>query len=236
MPKAERTILSTRPLPATLILEAAAEGFAVNCLSFIETEAIADASLMQRVRFLATEPHSVIFTSMNAVDAVSSWLKDRPQWSVYCIGHSTRERVEEELQAPVAGTADDASALADRIIAAGEQSLLFFCGDQRRDVLPLKLREAGITLDELTVYRTIATPHALGRDYSAVLFFSPSAVQSYASANQFSPSTVSFAIGSSTAEALLQAGADHIVTAKQPGKETLLRLAIEHFRNFTTTE
>ncbi|RYY87578.1 MAG: uroporphyrinogen-III synthase [Chitinophagaceae bacterium] len=236
MPKAERTILSTRPLPATMMLEAAAQGFAVNCLSFIETEEIIDASVLQRVRFFATEPHSVVFTSMNAVETVRGWIKGSPEWKAYCIGHTTRELVEKELELSIAGTADDASALADRIIEAGERSLLFFCGDQRRDALPVKLRSAGIELQEVVVYRTIATPHRVDRDYLAVLFFSPSAVQSYASANTFPSSSVYFAIGASTAEALRAAGASNIVTATQPGKESLLRLAIEHFRNFTTTE
>lgn len=236
MPGAERTILSTRPLPAALLLEAASRGFAVNCLSFIDTEISTDAAVIQRVRFLATEPHAVIFTSMNAVEAVAGWLKQRPEWTVYCIGHTTQALVEQEWGLPVAGSADNAAALADRILSAGVPELLFFCGDQRRDALPVKLRSAGVQLEELTVYHTLATPQRLGKSYDAVLFFSPSAVQSFASLNPLEPATTYFAIGNTTAEALRKAGAARVVTAAQPGKQALLERAIEHFRNFTTTE
>src|SRR5205823_3034617 len=97
MPKAERTILSTRPLPASLVLEAASRGFEVNCLSFIETESVVDDALSARIQALATERRTVLFTSMNAVTAVANELKQRPDWIVYCIGHSTRDLVEKEL-------------------------------------------------------------------------------------------------------------------------------------------
>ncbi|TCZ74840.1 uroporphyrinogen-III synthase [Flaviaesturariibacter aridisoli] len=236
MPKAERTILSTRPLPAALLLEAAASGFVVNCLSFIHTEAIEDPALTQRLRFLATEPHSVVFTSMNAVEAVAAQVRQTPHWKLYCIGNTTRALAESELGLKAAATADDAAALADRIIAAGEQELLFFCGNIRRDTLPVKLRNSGIALEEITVYRTEAAPQRIGSAYDAVLFFSPSAVQSFASVNQWSPSTVYFAIGSTTAEALRSAGAHRVISADGPGKETLLRRAMDYLKNITTTD
>ncbi|TCJ13219.1 uroporphyrinogen-III synthase [Flaviaesturariibacter flavus] len=234
MPKADRAILSTRPLPAALVLEAAARGFEVNCLSFIETEAIQDTALAQRIRFLATEAHTVVFTSMNAVEAVAAQVRTAPDWKVYCIGHSTRALVESELGLPVAGTANDAAALADVIIAAGETEVLFFCGDIRRDTLPVKLREAGIRINEQVVYRTIATPQRVGKDYRALLFFSPSAVESYFSVNQPAKHSVLFAIGTTTADAIRRHFSGTVVIARQPGKEDLLREAMEFFETFIT--
>ncbi|GAB4092845.1 uroporphyrinogen-III synthase [Flaviaesturariibacter terrae] len=234
MPKAERTILSTRPLPAALVLEAAARGFEVNCLSFIDTEAVQDPSLAQQIRFLATERHSVVFTSMNAVEAVAAQLREKPDWTVYCIGHTTRALVESELGIAVAATADDASALADRIIAAGENNVLFFCGNIRRDTLPVKLRNAGVALRELVVYQTIATPQRVGKPYRALLFFSPSAVESYFTVNKPGPEAVLFAIGSTTAEAIARHFSGAVLVAQQPGKDALLRTAMDYFENFTT--
>lgn len=234
MPKAERAILSTRPLPAALVLEAAARGFSVNCLSFIETEALSDPALAQKIRFLATEAHSVVFTSMNAVEAVAAQIRNTPHWKVYCIGHSTRDLVESLLGLPIAGTADDAAALADVIISAGEKELLFFCGDIRRDTLPVKLREAGISLHEYEVYHTIATPQRITRDYRALLFFSPSAVESYFSVNQPAKKSVLFAIGTTTADTIRRHFNGTVITARQPGKEALLREAMQFFETFTT--
>lgn len=235
MPKTERAILSTRPLPATIVLEAAARGFEVNCLSFIETEAVYNPLLQERIHKYSTERRTVIFTSMNAVDAVADVLAIIPEWTVYCIGQTTRLLVEERLHLPIAGTADDAAALADRIIAAGEKELLFFCGDIRRDTLPVKLQEAGVQLEELTVYHTIATPHRVAKDYKAILFFSPSAVESYFQLNQPGKATVLFAIGSTTAEALRTHFSGTVTVAQHPGKEALLRLAMEYFETPTKT-
>jgi uroporphyrinogen-III synthase len=235
MQKAERAILSTRPLPGHLVLEAATRGFEVNCLSFIETEPINDTALDARIRELANTAQAVIFTSMNAVEVVAGRLNQKPGWTVYCIGHSTRVLVEERLQLPVAGTADDASALADLIIGAGEKKLLFFCGDIRRDALPVKLREAGIALEEIVVYRTIATPERVGKEYRAILFFSPSAVESYFSSNRPPSGAVLFAIGSTTAAAIAERYDGTIITADAPGKEALVRRAMEYFETITKT-
>ena len=235
MPRAERTILSTRQLPAALLLEAAAAGFRVECLSFIETTPIDETYIDEAIQRLARERLDVLFTSMNAVEVVAAHLPFTPDWRAWSIGSSTKNLVEEKLGLPVAGDAPYAERLADVIIAAAVPALTFFCGNQRRDTLPEKLRSAGIRLEELVVYQTVATPHRLGADYDALLFFSPSAVESFASMNELAPSTVYFAIGTTTADALRLAGAQQIVTAAEPGKEALLKLAIEHFRNFTTT-
>jgi uroporphyrinogen-III synthase len=235
MQKAERAILSTRPLHSALVLEAAARGFEVNCLSFIETEAVQDPALAHHVQSLADSPHAVVFTSMNAVEAVAALVNKKPDWVVYCIGKTTRMLVEELLQLPVKGTGDDAAALAEAIISADEKELLFFCGNIRRDTLPVKLREAGINLEETIVYHTLATPHRVGKDYKSILFYSPSAVESYFSANKAAPEAVLFAIGPTTADAIRARFSGTIITAEQAGKEELLRTAIRYFETITKT-
>src|SRR4051812_12612712 len=106
MQKAERDILSTRPLPGALLLEAAALGFEVNCLSFIETEPVTESATLDRIQHAASRKTAVIFTSMNAVEAVADLLQQKPDWTVYAIGHSTKLLVEERLGLQVSGSGD----------------------------------------------------------------------------------------------------------------------------------
>ena len=65
--------------------------------------------------------------------------------------------------------------------------------------------------------------------YDGILFFSPSAVNSFLLKNKISPKTQLFAIGSTTANALQPFTNQPVIIAETPGKENLLHLAINHF-------
>lgn len=74
----------------------------------------------------------------------------------------------------------------------------FFCGKKRRPELPGSLQENTIKFEEVQLYDTKLTPTKIERTFKAVLFFSPSAVESYCSVNNLSESTA-FCIGTTTA-------------------------------------
>ena len=80
----------------------------------------------------------------------------------------------------VESTANDAVSLAE-LIAEDRfvDEVIFFCGDQRRDELPEILRQHEVVVNEIVVYQTIAVPHKIEKQYHGILFFSPSAVQSF---------------------------------------------------------
>ncbi|MBO9572744.1 MAG: uroporphyrinogen-III synthase [Chitinophagaceae bacterium] len=93
----------------------------------------------------------------------------------------------------------NASQLADVIISEGIKEIVFFCGDKRRDELPDKLRAKGVDVEEVIVYHTLETPHAVSGDYDGVVFFSPSAVKSFFSANTPSEKVIFYTMGDTTA-------------------------------------
>lgn len=64
-------ILCTRPLPASLIDEAAEAGIDIEIQSFIETESILSVEVQQEIEQASIKTATVVFTSMNAVDAVT---------------------------------------------------------------------------------------------------------------------------------------------------------------------
>lgn len=222
----EITILSTRPLPATMLEEAEQNGIRVDIISFIHTEPV--PGLDEQITGLLNKELTVIFTSMNAVEAVGG---HHANWKIFCIGDATQAAVKRHFgEDAIAGTAQNAAELADVIINAGVKEAVFFCGDIRRAELPDKLAAANIPLKEITVYRTIPTPKKIEKSYNGILFFSPSAAESFFSVNQLSPYTVLFAIGNTTGNTIRKFTGNAVITSDAPGKEELARHAIAYFR------
>lgn len=223
------SILSTRPLHADLIEEAAEQGIQIEVLSFIDTAPIQTIEVAEEIEQTALLEATVVFTSMNAVEAVTDILAGEiPAWQIYCIGYTTRKLIADYFgEDAIAGTADNAALLAETIAEeSGAEEVCFFCGDQRRDELPGILSDAGIEVNEITVYETIATPHKLTKAYAGILFFSPSAVDSFFRTNKLPASTLAFAIGTTTAAAIKKYANNTIVVADEPGKESLVQKAI----------
>jgi uroporphyrinogen-III synthase len=238
MPHPVIRILSTRPLATTLIDEGAARGIVIDALPFIKTGPVTGETLALPIKELSTQPLTAVFTSMNAVDAVTAHLEGLPipPWDIFCISAATRRRVRDYFgEEHIAGTADDASALAGTLIRSistkkTNSEVFFFCGDQRRDELPDRLRQASIKINEIIVYHTLPTPHTIQTAYDGIIFFSPSAVQSFFSVNTIPASTLLFAIGATTAAAIKTQSPNKIIVGVTPDKETLVRQAIDYFQ------
>src|SRR4030095_9800664 len=194
------SILSTRPIDESLIKEARQLNIKIDVLSFIETEPIRSIEVQQEIENALLKSSAVVFTSMNAVEAVAHELDEQqPDWKIYSIGNATKQLVKKYFgEEAIVGTADSAAELAELIIAEDVDEIFFFCGDQRRDELPDILRSDDIDVNEIVVYQTIPMKHKIEKNYHGILFFSPSAVQSFFSNNKISNQTILFAIGNTT--------------------------------------
>ncbi len=225
-------ILCTRPLNTTLVNEAKQAGIDIDELSFIETEPIQSIEIQQEIEqaFLLTS--TVVFTSMNAVEAVAFYQETmQPDWKIYCIGTTTNKLVSNYFgEEKIAGTANDAAELAELIVEdANTDEVIFFCGDQRRDELPGILRNNDIEVNEIIVYQTIVVPHKINKTYHGILFFSPSAVTSFFKQNKLPGTTILFAIGNTTANEIKKYTTNKIIISDEPGKENLVRVMMEYF-------
>ncbi|MES2329474.1 MAG: uroporphyrinogen-III synthase [Bacteroidota bacterium] len=232
MPEHKIHILCTRPVEKLQVEKAKQKGIVLDAFSFIETEAIENIEVQQEIEWASVEEATVVFTSMNAVEAVTGMLDDFvPAWRIYCMGHRTKQLVTAYFgEQAIAATADNASELADEIIESDEaEEIIFFCGNQRREELPLKLRKHNISVNEIIVYETIAIEHVIDKVYDGILFFSPSAVESFFSKNKVSEQTVLFAIGNTTAKTIHRYSSNRIMISEQPGKDELIEQAIIYF-------
>lgn len=225
-------ILCTRPLNKGLTDKAAQEGIDIDELSFIVTEPIQSIAVQQEIELTFLQTATVVFTSMNAVEAVAFYQEETmPAWNIYSIGNTTHKLAGKYFgEDKIAGTASDAASLAE-LIAEDRftDEVIFFCGDQRRDELPQILRDHAIEVNEITVYQTIIVPHKIDPVYHGILFFSPSAVVSFFSRNKLPETTVLFAIGNTTANEIKKYAPNKIIISDEPGKENLLKKMMEYF-------
>ena len=232
MPPNKINILSTRPISDPLIEEAKKKGIIIDVLSFINTETIETVEVQQEIEQALLQSSTIVFTSMNAVEAVAAQLEDhQPDWTIYTMGNTSQQLVKKYFGAQaIAGTANNASELAELIAEDGyAKEVIFFCGDQRRDELPDFLRKNEMEVYEIEVYKTIATPHKLNMHFDGILFFSPSSVESFFSVNKLSSQTILFAIGNTTANTIKKYAENKIIISDAPGKENLVEEMIEFF-------
>jgi len=233
MPEHKIHILSTRPVESLRLKEAWLKGIKLDALSFIETVAVQNIEIQQEIEWASVQQATVAFTSMNAVIAVIEMLDGYvPDWRIYCIGFKTKQLVAEYFgEQSVSGTAENASELANEIIENEDpEELIFFCGNLRRDELPGILNKHNIPVNEIVVYETHAIHHKVDKAYDAVLFFSPSAVESFFSNNKLPAHTVVFVIGDTTNKAVLKYCHNKIIVSKLPAKEKMIEEAIAFFK------
>lgn len=229
------SILSTAPLEPRLLNSAKEHGLIADVVPFIQIVDVADESETQKLLHqLYKQTATVIFTSANAVRAVcENPAFGQPDWKIYCVKNATKAAVQEYFdESNICGTSNDAASLADIIINQRiNEDIYFFCGDQRMETLPEKLTQAGITLNEIIVYKTIEQPHFIEKEYDGILFFSPSAVNSYFNLNIPDEHTVLFAIGNTTAAAIRENSNNTLIISDEQSKEAVLNTTSQYFDN-----
>lgn len=208
------------------------EEIIIDEIPFIATKAIKDERLEKKISHLAAQPINAIFTSSHAADVVGKIISKNSSWKIFCIGNKTKETLLKFFPAEsIAGTADNAADLAWNIMKdISVKNVLFFCGSQRRNELPEILIQNGIDMEELIVYETIKTPKEIKKDYDGVLFFSPSAAESFFSINKIKSHTVCFAIGDTTATTLKKFTTNKIIQAQNQSQQSIMNAMLAHFK------
>ena len=216
------SILSTKVLLSPQKQALLNEGFSVTEANFIKTES-SDFDLKGI-------NDNLIFTSQNAAQSVllhpkCSALKAK---NVFCVGLKTKALLEEN-GFNVAVYVDYASDLAEIItLIYSNESYTFFSGNLRKETLPNALKEAKVNFNEIQVYETTLTPQKIKKAVDGILFFSPSAIESYLMENKIK-NEICFCIGSTTAEAL-EKTTRNIIIADQPSVENVIEDVIEEYR------
>jgi len=224
-------ILCTKKISNSFIQLAEENNISIDELNFIKTEESVSEEIRKRILELSKQNITAIFTSSNAVNAVEKIVSGRLNWKIYCTEPGTKKNIENAFEnASVAGSATDATELSEIIIGDNPvKQIVFFCGNQRRDLLPDKLNANGIRVEELIVYKTIANPRLVSKNYDGILFFSPSAVRSFFSINEIQSETILFSIGKTTAEEVKNYSNNATIISDIPDTKKLIAEVIKHF-------
>ena len=173
---------------------------------------------------------NLIFTSQNAIHSVladpkSEELKSK---NVFCVGLKTKILLSENGFNVVAYTGYAADLAEIITLIYRSESYTFFSGNLRRETLPQALKDAEIKYNEIQVYDTSLTPQKIKTPVDAILFYSPSGVESYLKDNTIKKETC-FCIGETTAEALHKI-TKNIIIADQPTVEDVIEDVINEYK------
>jgi uroporphyrinogen-III synthase len=240
---AKHKVLSTKKLEPSLI-ELAKE----SDIEIIEQEAIKVTPILSKEKWqeifqiIESKKEFVVFTSSNAVSALKKYLNDyinpfQIDWKIFSLSGKTRQALEDTSLGTIIETADYGKDLAQKIIEQEVSEVAFFCGNKRREELPKMLTEAGIKVHEIVVYKTVETPLAAEKEIDGILFFSPSAVQSFFSMNQLKKDVVCFAVGTTTADSIqhFTNNNNKTIICEQPSQEMMLASVKNYFKTLITT-
>lgn len=172
---------------------------------------------------------NAIFTSKNAAKALLSvYEKEEMQIdNSYCVGEKTANFLQKQ-GLKVVNYQDTAKDLARAICEAKTiKKVYFFCGNLRRKDLFDILNENHIEIVEKEVYKTKLTPIETTKKYDGILFFSPSAIQSYLLKNKNTKS-VAFCIGTTTAATAVNYF-ETVFTVEKPTIENVLNFVNQYY-------
>jgi|SRR5690348_4210754 len=228
------TLLVTKKLSPSLVLQAGIKGLSVLEKEFIRIVPLSGDQLNKKISRLAGEKITVAFTSKNAVAAVAAngRLEDI-QWKIFCIEGATKKDVKKYFdEKHIAGTAKNAALLAEEIVKDNSiNKIIFFCGNRRLEDLPALLKEKNIEVEETVVYHTELVHQKIIDDFDAIAFFSPSAVESFFKDNTLKKNAVCISVGKTTSEAIKKYSQNQVITSENPSEESVIELAIKHSKH-----
>lgn len=236
MPSAKPTILCTGPVEESLTKFPEFDNAEIDIVPFTNITYHLTESTIQQISIALAKKAAVVFTSSNAIRSIATYLENtKPDWTIYCIGNTTYQLAKKYFGVDrIKQTASNAKALAEKIIPdLKDDEVIFFCGNLRRNDLPDALRQRNISVTEIIVYQTSLTPAAVNKEYDAILFFSPSAAESFFSVNKIPPKTVLFVMGYTTSIAIQKHSNNKIVTGEEPDKYKLIGKAVQFLNENT---
>ncbi|GAA4802935.1 hydroxymethylbilane synthase [Litoribaculum gwangyangense] len=179
-------------------------------------------------RFLKNEIQNVVITSKNAVESlITNYSATELQFkNIYCVGRRTKRLIEKKI-GKVTHSEKNAETLAEYLVEYLEGTeVTYFCSDIRLDALPTILAENHIKVNEVEAYQTKFDGFKIEDTVEAVMFYSPSTVESFVEKNK--DEIIAFCIGETTAKEARKHFND-VRVAKVPTVESVIELVNEYY-------
>ncbi len=161
---------------------------------------------------------------ISSANALESLLKNKikPQKPVWCVGEVTKQKlIAQGFEVAVCfNYANDLNAYI--LEHHNHQQFLWLRGNKTTGDLTKNFDKLAINCQEICVYETILNHHKFDEVFNAILFFSPSAIQSFLQSNSLHQATC-FCIGETTASSLPKAINNPVVVANTPSVTALIK-------------
>lgn len=168
-------------------------GITLSCFDAIQIKEI-DFTLPDKLEHC-------IFTSQNGVRIFMTKVSKKSIANIkaYCVGVKTAEALSSHGISVIKHTNYAKELISYIIDKHADKHFNFFCGSLRRVTIPDGLGQNNISYKEVSLYETLLRSKHFKTEFSVVLFYSPSGVNSYLENNTFSKDTMAICIGSTTA-------------------------------------
>lgn len=222
-------MLSTKTLDSDTLAYAQTLQLDVQCMDFIETTAFP----FKLELFINKNFDALAFTSASAVKfffenkGAASFANNKQVFAIQ--GKTQEELLARGIQTDI--SAASAHELAAAIIKSNvAKDVLHICGNLRLPVMEDNMREAGILYTDLMVYQTGTKAKKVNDAFDAILFYSPSGVESFLVLNNIDNETVYCCIGNTTARELKEKKSTiTIILPEQPSPQSMLTAVSNYF-------
>ncbi len=188
-------ILSTKTLSNDLLKKLDTCSFKTLSFDFISIQPIP----FVKDEILNSSTHWII-TSKNTIKLLLTNYKPNELQHInfYCVGDKTAKIIVDN-NLKLVTIALSSAQLANKLVQNDAiKNYTFICGEMRRNELERILKNRKIQLNEYIIYSTTLSPNEIKQPLDGILFFSPSAIQSYLLKNSITTETL-FCIGNTTA-------------------------------------
>ena len=220
-------ILSTKKLSSAHIHLTQAQGIFITDIDFLNIQThvtTATQTILENIE----EDAVLFFTSQYAVKATAPFLQNK-KLQIYCINGVTLQTVKMALpKASIIASASYAANLIKWVILHPTKKYYFFCGNKSLNTIPDFFEKNNIPLHKIEVYINTETPQKIEKIFDAVMFYSPSGVQSFLTIN--AAPLLGICIGTTTAKALSKNKNTKVLISDAPRIENMIELIKNYYK------
>lgn len=215
-------ILSTKLLSDSAYERLLAAGHELTQYNAVEAETLP---------FSAAYYPRFVCSSQNAVKALSDYWHRQDQEMLknagwYCVGTQTAEALE-QLGFKVSHCSENAETLIEEVLKPLNEPILWFSGVRKTRALEQFINDRGC--DYIDCYLTRLVEKSFTTPYDALLFFSPSGVESFLKVNEMVRAHA-FCIGETTAKAVRPHAQNGLSISPKATSVQLVLEVIKHFK------
>lgn len=215
-------ILSTKLLSDSAYERLLAAGHELTQYNAVEAETLP---------FSAAPYPNYVCSSQNAVKALRDYWHRQDQAMLknarwYCVGTQTAEALE-QLGFKVSHCSENAETLIEEVLKPLNEPILWFSGVRKTRALEQFINDRGC--DYIDCYLTRLVEKSFTTPYDALLFFSPSGVESFLKVNEMVRAHA-FCIGETTAKAVRPHAQNGLSVSPKATSMQLVLEVIKHFK------